>query len=332
MYGVERGGSTHAFWTLRPNYGTPLGAVSSPARFELDPERMLVFAAIARTGGVRGAASVLGIPRSTVSRRLADLERQAGGSLVLRTSRRFALTELGAALVGPCAELEDLLGRADDLVRRASREPSGVLRVSAAPVLGEEILPDLLSRLLSRHPRLSVDARLTVDYADLRRGGVDVALRAWPIEDSSDVFAVRLGTSTTGCWVSPAYARERGVPGTPAELRAHNCILVGSASPVIWLFRAGRGEQRVTVNGRARVDSFRVACALAVRGAGIVRTARTLADRLVASGELVPVLEPYWIKTPLHAVHAGPNPPSPKVRAFIDLARDAMAGADGLAL
>jgi DNA-binding transcriptional LysR family regulator len=285
---------------------------------------MLVFAALARAGGVRAAATTLGTPRSTVSRRLAELEEQAGAPLVVRTSQRFELTDLGRAMAERCEELEALLRRSRDVVVGASGEPSGVLRIVAAPVLGEEILPAVLGELLVRHPRLSVEVRLSVDYVDLRKGDVDVALRAWPLEDATDLFAVRLGTSTTGCWVSPAYAKAHGTPATPAALASHDCILVGSASPATWVFQSGRREQRVRVSGRARVDSFRLARDLAVRGGGVVRMARILVDPLVASGDLVPVLERHWARTPLHAVHAGPNPPASKVRAFIALARAAV--------
>jgi DNA-binding transcriptional LysR family regulator len=295
---------------------------------------MLVFAALARAGGVRAAAAALGVPRSTVSRRLAELEEQTGATLVVRTARRFALTELGKALAERCGELEDVMRRSSETLRAAAREPSGLLRIAAAPVLGEEILPAVLAMLIARHPRLSVDVRLSVDYVDLRRGDVDVALRAWPVEDASDLFAARLGESTTGCWASPAYVRAHGTPGSPADLASHDCIVVGSASRVVWSF-GGRGHsdgggagKRVTVTGRVRVDSFRLARDLAVRGAGIVRTARLMAQPLVASGELVPVLERWWPRTPLHAVHAGPNPPPPKVRALIELTRVAVARAN----
>ncbi len=289
----------------------------------LDPGGMLVFATLARAGGVRGAAAELGVPRSTVSRRLAELEEQVGLPLVVRTARRFALTELGVVLAARCNELEELLHRTGALLHGASREPSGVLRIEAAPVIGEEILPEVVAELVRTYPKVTVEIRLSADYVDLRGGRVDIALRAWPIEDASDLFAVRLGMSITGFWVSPAYARAHGTPASPEDLASHDCIVVGNATDASWTFLVAGRARRVKVPCRVRVDSFRVARDLAVRGAGIVRTARLLADPLVATGELVPVLERYWQKTPVYAVHAGPNPPSPKVAAFLELARRA---------
>ena len=291
---------------------------------DLDPEAMLAFAAVARAGGVRGAATALGVPRSTVSRRLLLLEERLGAALFVRTNRRFELTELGVSFAARCEQLEELLAGAEDLVRRASGEPAGKLRIDAAPVLGEEVLPEIVGELVRAYPRLEVQVRMSADYVDLRRGAVDVALRAWPLDDATDLFAVRLGTSVTGCYASPSYLAARGVPRAPRDLASHECILVGTVAPSAWTFRAGSRQERVAVSGRARVDSFRLARALAARGVGVLRAARFFAEPLVRTGALVPILERHWPETPLHAVHAGATPPPPKVRAFIELARGAV--------
>ena len=290
---------------------------------------MTTFAAIARARGVRGAAALLGMPRSTVSRRLAELEQQVGAPLVVRTSRRFGLTELGHALLAPCEELEDLLRRSDDLVRRATDEPSGRLRVSASPAIGTVLLPDVIAELTGRYPRLSVDVLFSVDYADLRRGQVDVALRAGHLDDASDLFATKLGSDIAGCWASPEYIAPNGVPRVPADLAHHECIVVGMKSHATWSFRKGSREERVDVTGRARVDTSPLALELAVRGVGIVRAASPLADPFVSSGALVPLLEAYWPDTVFHVVHGGPNPPPPKVRVFIELAKKVAASRFG---
>ncbi len=294
---------------------------------EVDPSGLLVLAALARVGSVRGAAEELGTPRSTVSRRLAELEAQVGAPLAVRTARRFTLTELGSSRAASGVELEAVLERSAELVGRSTREPSGVLRVAIAPVLGEEILPEIVSRLLAKHARLSIEARMTVDYVDLRRGSVDVALRAAALEDATDLFGVRLGASVTGCYVSPAYAAKHGAPTTPAELAHHDCILVGGDPRVSWLFRSGARDVRVAVAGRLRVDNHRVARDAAALGVGVFRAAAVFAAPFVASGALVPVLERHWPRAPIFAVHAGTNPPPPRVRAFIEAARDAVARA-----
>jgi DNA-binding transcriptional LysR family regulator len=298
----------------------------------LEPAQMLVFAALARTAGIRSAAAALGVPRSTVSRRLAQLEESIGAPLVVRNARRFTLTALGREFVERCTALETLLRESEDLVSRAQDDPSGTLRIDAAPVLAEEVLPEVIVELARRYPRLAIEVRSEVDYIDLRRGGADVVLRARRLEDANDIYAIHLGTSITGCYASPAYLAAHGIPTTLAELSKHNCILVGTRSPATWIFagdarddttRDQPDETVVSVSGRVRVDSFRIARSLAARGVGVLRTASVFAEPLVDAGDLVPVLERYWWRTPIYAAHAGPNPPTPKVRAFLALVRTA---------
>jgi DNA-binding transcriptional LysR family regulator len=290
---------------------------------QIDAETLRVFATLARAGGVRGAARELGMPRSTLSRKLAELEAAVAMPLVVRTARRFELTDLGRQLAIKSEEVETVLRESQELVRDATAEPSGTLRVTVAPVLGEELLGRIVADLARRWPRLVIDARLSVDYSDLRRSNVDVALRASALQDATDLFAQKLAMSVTGCWVSPSYAAAHGVPRTPAELREHACILMGPA-PVKWSFAR---HPPVVVTGRFHIDNFRVARDAAVHGVGVLRTAAVFAEPLVASGELVPILEKWWPTTPIYAVYAGANPAPPHVRVFIDAARKAVTHA-----
>lgn len=289
----------------------------------LDAEALRVFAALARAGGVRGAGRELGMPRSTVSRKLAELEAAVAMPLVVRTARRFELTGLGRQLAAKSEELEAVLAASRQLVRDAAAEPSGTLRVAIAPVLGEEILGDVVAKLVLAHPRLSIDARLSADYSDLRRSAIDVALRASAVEDATDVFAQKLAASVTGCWVSPGYAERRGIPKSPGELTAHDCLVMSEA-PVRWAFAR---SQPVTVTGRLRLDNFRVARDAAAAGAGVLRTAAVFAEPLVARGELVPILERWWPTVPIYAVHARAKPAPPHVRVFVAAVRDAISRA-----
>lgn len=303
------------------------GTLDPRRRRGLQAEALLAFAAVARAGGIRGAAARLGVPRSTLSRRLILLEKEIGAPLVVRTARRFSLTELGARLAAASEDVARALAAAEDLTRRDAPHPTGVLRVAVAPVLGEEILPRILADLTRAHPRLSIDARLSPDAVDLRKGGIDVALRAATLEDASDLFAVRLGTSVSGCYASPAYLAAHGAPSRPSQLAGHECVLVGMRPRVMWSFRSGARERAVEVSGRVRVDSFRVAREVAARDGGVVRLATVFAEPVVRSGQLVPLLERWWPRVPVYAVHGGPNPAPPSVRVFIEAARAAVSAA-----
>lgn len=316
--------SSHPWDMVRRTMADKRKGSAKRPRTPIDPQEMLVFAALARAGGVRGAAALLGVPRSTVSRRLSQLESSVSAPLVVRSARRFALTELGVAFASRCEQLEELLRGSEDFVQQATAEASGTLRIAASPLIGDEVLPDVVAELVRQHPRLRIELRLSADYVDLRRGEVDVAVRTGPLEDASDLFTVALGTSVTGHYVSPSYAKARGVPSTPTELAAHDCIVVGRRPRASWTFRVAGRDDGVQIEPRVRVDSFRAARSVAARGAGVVRFAQMFAAPLLATGELVPVLERYWPRVTIHAVHASGNPAPPKVRVFVALAREAV--------
>jgi DNA-binding transcriptional LysR family regulator len=291
-------------------------------REAISPNEMLVFAAVARAGGIRRASTELGMPRSSVSRQLANLERTLAGRLVTRTSRRFTLTPLGDALVQHCEQLEDLMRSSQKIAVREAREPSGTLRIAASPVVGEEFLPELIAQYLERFPNVRVNVQLSSEFVDLRRT-VDVAVRTGPIQDASDLYAARLGTSLKGHYASPAYLKKHGVPAAPADLAGHACVLISGA--VTWGFLTRGGEQQIAVSGSLHVDSPRLARSAAVAGAGIVRLPSTYARELVTSKALVPILEKHWPRTTLYAVHTAGHPAPPKIRAFIEMLRAVMS-------
>ena len=284
---------------------------------------LVVFAAVARAGGIRRAAELLAIPRSTVSRQLAELERALGGRLVTRSTRRFTLTELGTAVAEQGARLQDILDGVARITSRTATEPTGTLRLAASPVIGEELLPGVLAEYLARYPAVRVEVQLAVAFSDLRRSGIDLALRTGPLEDASDLYATRLGTSLKGHYASRAYLKARGAPASPAELARHECIVIGGRRDATWSFRDRQGEVHVEVPDRLAVDSYALARTACAAGAGIARLPSLYAAQLVERGALVPVLERFWPRTTLFAVHAAGQPAPPKIRAFVEFARAA---------
>ena len=294
---------------------------AKPKRVEIDPAQLLALAALVRAGGVRAAALALGVPRSTISRRLQQLEQTVGAPVVIHGSKPLTLTDIGRELISRAQALELLLRDSEDVIERMHEEPAGVLRVDAAPVLAEEILPEVIAELASRYPRLAIEVRTDVAYVDLRNTAADVVLRARRLDDADDIYAIPLGVSVTGCYASPAYLARRGVPTTPTDLTRHDCIVTGLRDSATWTFT----RDDVRIHGRIRVESFRLARSLAARGAGILRTATVFAAPLVDAGELAPLLQPHWPSTPIYAAHVGK--PSPKLRVFLALVREAAARA-----
>jgi len=290
----------------------------------LSPNDMLIFAAVVREGGVRKGALSLNVPPSTVSRQLASLEQVLGGKLVTRTTRRFQLTELGRSLQEQCARLEEVLQATAEVAARTATEPTGTLRVAASPMVGEELLPPVIAEYLRLYPTMSLSVSLSIEFVDLRRSGVDLALRTGDLQAAGDLYAVRLASSQKGIYASRAYLKARGTPKALADLKEHDCIVVGGPGDASWKFRSGAAQVQVQVSGPLRVDSYRLARSAAVDGVGIARMPQLLAQPAIEAGQLVPVLQSDWPKTTLYAVHASGSPVPPKIRAFIELLKKGM--------
>lgn len=294
----------------------------------LSPDDMLMFAAVAREGGVRRGALALRMPRSTISRRLSELERAVGGPVVTRSTRRFRVTELGAALLAKCAELEALLESTREVTDRAAREPSGTLSIATSPAIGEELLPAVIEEYARRFPRVRLVVEASIGRVDVGAGGVDLAIRPGPLPVKSDLYATRLAGSFVGHYASPAYLERRGAPQAPDDLARHDCVVVGQGpNPAVWSFRLAGAEAHVSVSGPLRTNSQRIAMEAAAAGLGVARLPSTFARPFVEAGRLVPVLERHWPKSELFAVHASGVPAPPKIRAFVELLRVRMGRA-----
>lgn len=297
----------------------------SDKTFRVSPDDLLLFGVVARSGGIRSGAQALRTPRSTVSRRLAELERAVGAPLVVRSTRRFALTELGTELFGKSAQLEELLRSTADVTDRAVREPTGTLTVAASPMVGEEFLPEVVETYLRRFPRVRLTLELANSFVDLTRGTVDLAIRTGPLAERTDLYATRLGASVKGVFASPSYVEEHGAPLDPRSLAEHECIAVAEGSRAsVWALKERGTDVHVTVSGRLRVNSYRLALKAAAAGLGIARLPTLVAAPLVKSGALVPLLQKHWDKNDLFAVHTAGRQAPPKIRAFIELVRAVM--------
>ncbi|HEY4296723.1 MAG TPA: LysR family transcriptional regulator [Paraburkholderia sp.] len=263
-----------------------------------------LFVTVARKGSFSAAGRELGIPQSSASRAIAQLERDMGATLLLRSTRAVTLTDAGAAFR---ARLEPILADLDDAedAARESDELRGVLRVGMGSSLAvREVIPRLPD-FVNRHRSLQLDLLLVDQRQDLIPEGVDVALRFGALADSTAV-ARRIRSWPRVLVASPRYLARVGTPRHPEDLSAHDLIVGPMTLGTAWSFRRGEKQTSVRLESRFRVDGNEGAIAAATAGLGITMTTSGACRVEVENGALVRVL-PQWDlgSSDLHAVYVG---------------------------
>jgi DNA-binding transcriptional LysR family regulator len=234
----------------------------------MDLNLVSAFVRVIEAGSFTAAAQALGLPKSSVSRRVSALEKQLRVRLVQRSTRRLALTEAGRAYFERARAALAGLSDAHTAVADMSVEIAGPIRLSAAPD-NTGLMAGLLAEFLARYPKVQVDLVLTSRRVDLVAEGFDLALRAGRLADSS-LVARRLGTTDLGLFASPAYLRRAGRPRTIGDLGEHRFVLRGAPHERTHLTLKGpTGEEKVKVDGPLIVDDLSFLADAVAAGVGI---------------------------------------------------------------
>ncbi|MEU4803822.1 LysR family transcriptional regulator [Actinosynnema sp. NPDC023587] len=289
---------------------------------DLALDDVAVFVRVVDTGGFTAAADALHVPKSTVSRRVARLERRLGTRLLNRTTRAVTPTEAGrsfyARASAALAELHDAASAAFD-----EREvPRGAVRLGAPPDVGAELLPALLAGFVAEHPGVRVEVTIVVDPPDLVGQGLDVTLQVGRPHHPA-LSAVQLQDMGFGLFAAPSYVEREGAPGSVAELAGRACVVFRPERGLgRWrLYRAEdpAGAVDVVVRGPLAADDITFVRRAAIAGAGVALLPRLVGEIAVREGQLCPVLPEYRTDgLPLYLVSpASPHVPL-KVRALRD--------------
>jgi DNA-binding transcriptional LysR family regulator len=288
---------------------------------QFDVNAAMVLVRIVEAGSFRAAAQRLGIAKTSVSRRVADLEKQLGAQLLRRTTRRLALTDAGAAFVERIAEAIPHLEAAEEAVSALQLEPRGRLRVTTSVPTGQLFLSPLIAEFLHAYPAVEVAVHLTDRNVDLVSERFDVAVRMGALPDSS-LVAKSLGTYTYRLVASPDYLARRGRPKKPQDLAAHECLRFGKATSnarTSWSFGKGRRTTEVLVGGRLLSDDLHLLLEAANQGLGIARLPPSMVNDPIAKRTLVPILEDHALPPiPVHLVYVGGRNLPARLRAFLD--------------
>lgn len=281
-------------------------------------DAMSVLLAVVEEGSISAGARRLRAPLATVSRKVAELERHLGTQLLVRTSRRIALTDAGRGFVEASRRILEQMDEAERAAAGEYREPRGELAVTAPTVFGRLHVLPLAAEFLTMHPKIDLRLSLIDRQVNLIDEHLDAAIRLGHLEDSA-LIATRIGSVRRVICASPAYLAARGTPMAPADLAAHDGVgfrNVAGASG--WNYR---GDNAALIEPRIRVslDTVEAAIDAAVAGLGIARLLSYQIVEQLRSGTLVALLEDFAPEPiPIQLVHSGQGLLPVKVRAFID--------------
>ncbi len=294
---------------------------------QYDPNDLLIYARVAEAGSFSRAAGMLGLPKSTVSRRISLLEEQLGERLMLRTTRRLTLTEFGVLLLEHARQVASEVDAVQALSEHRQAQPSGRLRVSMPSDFANLLLTDMLAAFIALHPAVSLELDLSPRRVDLLGENFDLAVRMGDLPDDGLLAARRIAEFQAGLYAAPAYLAEHGDPAGPDDLLRHKALhLLGrNGDPLPWTLHRGKETWVGLPPGAASVNSPEFTIRLACAGSGIAAVPDYFAQPSLRSGQLRRVL-PEWC-LPAHtawAVFPGRRLMPAKTRAFIDMLQAAM--------
>jgi DNA-binding transcriptional LysR family regulator len=282
----------------------------------------LVFVKVAELGSFIAAAKALRLPKTTVSRKVQDLEARLGAQLLHRTTRKLGLTEAGNVYFEHCQRIARELDEAESAVGQLQSGPRGWLRVTAPYSLGTTWIAPLLGEFHARHPEVRVELILSNDQLDIIAGEIDVALRVGVLADSN-LVARKLSVFRTAVYATPSYIERFGEPLHPDDLIHHRALAMTknrTGNAFIWALGDGEGKLR-----DYPVDPVVIANdPAALRGAllggeGIMLTSDVMVRAYAEQGLVQRVLAGWrGADYDLNALFPRGQVQSPKVRAFID--------------
>lgn len=286
---------------------------------------MALFVEVVKARGFRHAAEAVGIPNSTVSRRISALEKAIGLRLLHRTTRKIELTEAGQVYFERCKRIVDEARLAHEQLGEMLAQPSGVLRASLPVDFANIYLAPLIAEFAQSYPGISFDFDLTPRLVDLVAEPFDVAIRMGKPPDSN-LIARQLANLSCYLYASPRYLEQFGEPSRPADLAQHECVGFRTAKTSVWLLHKADESMEIAVSGRFQLNSVGLIRRLASLDLGIALLPEKIVTEDVAQGRLRRIL-PDWEgpQIPVYAMTETRLLPA-KTQRFIEFLRERFPG------
>lgn len=296
---------------------------------------MRTFVKVVQTGNFSAAAREQNTSQANMSKRVSGLESLLGAKLLTRTSRELSLTEVGSEYYQKCLAILAELDEADAVIRSETASPKGTLKIAAPIAIARLVLAPLIKSFIEQYPEINIDLAASDSQVDLIAQGIDIAIRAKKLEDSS-LVARHLFDNPMLLVASPDYIQQRGIPNVPDDLKQHNCIVYSLLTSInIWRFtkeskegKKGKEDQEfsIAVKGNFQSSNGDTNLEVALTGLGIVQLPIWMVHEHLNSGRLVQVLSDYKaVSIPLNAIYPQNRYVPLKVRCFVDFLKIELA-------
>jgi DNA-binding transcriptional LysR family regulator len=294
-------------------------------------EGFYYFTQVVDHGGFARAARALGVPKSRLSRHVVALEAQLNVRLLNRSTRRFAVTEVGQEVYRHATAMLAEADAAIEAVEFARAEPRGTIRASCPVALAQSALAAMLPAFLAKYPAVRLQMHVSNRRVDVVREGFDLALRVRSQPSGEDGLVMRaFGRANQLLVASPAYLARAGAPACPQELRERETLdYGGELDPGPWQLVGAHGEtMRAEHTPRVLCHDFIVVREAALAGVGIAQLPESVVREDLRSGALTRVL-PDWSSPEgiVHVVFPSRRGLLPAVRVFIDFLADRLPAA-----
>jgi DNA-binding transcriptional LysR family regulator len=291
---------------------------------------MLYFAEVVERGGFAAAGRALGLPKSRLSRRVAELETRLGVRLLQRTTRKLSLTQVGEIYLRHCNAMRDEALAAAEAVAQMQVEPRGTLRITCPVTLAQSTMGYLVPRYMAQYPHVKLDMLVTNRVVDLVEEGIDIALRVRPtLDDSGSLVVKQLGLTCGQLLASPALLARQGRPEKPEDLAMLDTVAMSAVDGRSSWTLLGPGGQEYVHQHQPRyvADDLQTLKLAVLAGTGMSFLPDSISNAEQQARLLVPVLAG-WAPQPgmAHAVFPTRRGQVPAVRSFLDFMGEHMQG------
>ena len=285
------------------------------------PNDLLLYARVVDERSFSRAAERLGLPKSTVSRRVSALEGQLGERLLLRTTRKLTVTDFGLAVLEHARHVAEDVAAAEALAQNRQLEPAGRLRLTMPSDLANVVLAPFLAEFALSYPAISLEIDLSARFVDLIGENFDLAIRMGDLRDDASLAARKIAVFSVSLYAAPGYLARSGAPSEPEALMEHDAlrVLARDGDAMRWVLTRGEERWEGIPPGRATANSPELLMRMALGGSGITVVNDHFASPYLQRGELVQVL-PDWRLPPVAAwaVFPGRRLMPARTRVFLD--------------